>query len=328
MTGRLAHRSEQFGLLAIVAVCFAIFEFHHQMFLLPGTLDGGWIEGELAATLDGTYAAPFQYRVLAPWIIEAFRDLGLTTYGAVGALDALSIAGGATIGIVAFRRRGMGWALPAGAAWLAMLGIGAAFWPKFETYPSFAVVSAMVLLLVDDRLPRWPLVPLAVLQALLRTDHLLALAVGFWLLGRAGGRRADRVAAIGLASAGVVGTVGMKLAYPDAEYPEHFPLLQLGENLTGHPLAVVFVLVAVPVFPLVVGGRRLLSTSRGRLGFAFLAPHLAQVAMTFFVGRLNEIRIELPFVWSTAMGAVLLWQELADGDAADDRSEVTVTAVG
>jgi hypothetical protein len=69
-----------------------------------------------------------------------------------------------------------------------------------------------------------------------------------------------------------------------------------------------------------------LSTPRGRLGLAFVAPHLAQVAMTLFVGRLNEIRIELPFVWSTAVGAVLLWQVLADDDA-DDRSEVTGTAV-
>lgn len=319
----------RFGLVAVGGVSILVFAFHQRLFLDRFGRPGGLFEAELEATIAGTYAAPFQYRMLAPLTVDALRDLGLDVHQSTTVVVATSLVAAGVLGVVLFSRAERTWALAAAAAWLAVIGVGAAFWPKPETYPAMAVLTAAAILLVDDRLPRWLLVPLALALAGLRTDLVWVLGVAFgarWLLDR---RKADLLTAAGLVAGGGAATLALMAIYPDAEYPERFPLFQLWYNLRGESVVVLAVLLVLPLYPLMAFGlRRLLAGRDGRLGLVLVAPHVAEVVLTAVVGRVMEVRIFLPLVWPTALGVVLLWQQGLRHLASERVDDVPMTVSG
>jgi hypothetical protein len=241
------------------------------------------------------------------------RDSGLSTYEATLILDLVCIAAGGLLGIKVMQRAGRGWALGAASGFLALLAIGAAWFPKPETYPTYAVYTAATLAFVADR--RWPIVALALPLCFMRTD--LVLCLGLTVIGAAWATRSRRDAAFGAGLVALSGaaTIALMLAF-DASYDGD--VSQLEFNRRPEVVLVGIGLLAVPLAPVILGGGWLLVRSeRGRRGAALVAPLLALFAMTVVIARLDEVRIFLPLVWSTALGSVLLW-EAALADTEDD----------
>jgi hypothetical protein len=305
------------------AVWLGLLLMYERVWLRPRDVSGD-LETWAQAVVDGTSAAPYQFRLLVPHLVVGLHDaLGWSVGQATIAVDVVAMAVAVAATAVLLRRLALeAWVLPI-ALYGATLGIGLLWWGKFETVTAFAGVAiALVGIVSDEARTRWAcLLPAAVILTGTRTD--LLIAVGVALLARwrwAGRRPADLAAGLLLGAAGAVATLALKAAYPDAAYPDGVSLVQVAHNL--QPL----VLLTLVAFLLPALGPWLLADRQPALRAALdadrealvplLALVLAEVAATLVVGRVEEVRLLFPLATALGLLGVVGWRALLQPRAA------------
>lgn len=291
---------------------FGAFSFYVRVWLQPRDATGELLDWA-RATVDGTSAAPYQYRVLVPHLQVWLHDhVGWSGAAAQGAIDAVALAVGIVAIAAILRRLHLEvWTL-AVAAYGAALSIGLVWWGKSESITAFAATSVAVWAIGEEGRRRWwALGPAALVLAGTRTDLLLALGVA--LLARwawAGRRRGDALAGVAVGAFGVLATVALKAAYPDAAYP--VAVVQVAHNLQPMVLLTLLAFVAPALGPWLLTDReptvhRALEVHRATVVPA-LALVAAEVASLLVVGRVEEVRLLFPLAGSLGVLAVLGWR--------------------
>lgn len=301
---------ERVGTSMAVAVGLLMYGFYDRLYLGPVTASpGGYLESWIDQVSRGEHFAPYQYRFLVPYLIDALRDGGVAFGRAVRLVDLTAIMAGTALGIALFRRQRSATWLAAGALWTGLIVIGISLYPKPETFPSYAALTACYLVLADRRANPLVLLPLAALLLGMRTDLVAALGAGFAVRSRTTARRRDDLATAALlvVTAGAA-TVALLAVFPDAEYEPAAGFLQLRYNADGDTTFIAVAALFLPFAPLLSANRRRIVAVADPVALALLAPLVAEVAVTAVVGRLDEIRIYLPFAWGTALGGAMLWR--------------------
>lgn len=297
------------GAVAAGLVSFLVLAFYDRLVLGPLTLDAGDpIPTFVRAVADGSAAAPYQYRPFVPWFLDWMWDAGVGLHSGAYLVDLVAVGASVLGAVVLFRRAGEPALLLPATGWVAVLGIGIAFYPKPETFPSLAVTTFGLVVLADRRLPRPWLVPVAVLLAGMRTDLIAAIGVGFVVRARLGGRSSkDLACGAALLATSVAASVAWTLVYPDARYDSTAGFVQVRYNADVDVLLVAAAVLALPVLAIVRSVRsQPLDHPDVVLGLPLVAPLLFEVASVAVVGRLDEIRIFLPLGWGAALGMLLL----------------------
>lgn len=300
--------------LAALAVWGGLFSLYLKVWFNPRVADGSLVQGA-QRVWNGTQEAPFQYRFVVPDLIVGLSRLFGTGIGPTAkAVDAVNLALGAVLLDRLLRRLGIGeWTLPA-ALYGGFLGVGLLWWAKFETLPAFAVMALATTVLVGDHRRR-PALLLACALVLcgMRTD--LVLALGVALLARwrwADRRRIDLQLGLAIGALGVTATAVLARAFPDARYPADTDVIQLIHNVNPAIwlTALAFLAPAVLPYALCPDGPRMraaLSPHRALL-VTLGALVTAEVALTFLVGRVEEVRLYVPLLAPLAVLGVLGWQ--------------------
>lgn len=300
-----------------VAAWLGLLLMYERVWLRPRDVSGD-LEVWARAVVDGTSAAPYQFRLLVPHLVVWLHDtLGWSVGQAAITVDAVAMAAAIAATAVLLRRLRLEvWVLPV-ALYGAALGIGLVWWGKFETITAFAGVTiALVGIVTDDARTRWAcLLPAAVILTGTRTD--LLIAVGVALLARwrwAGRRPADLAAGLVLGAAGAVATLGLKAAFPDAAYPDGVALVQVTHNLQPLVLLTLVAFLLPALGPWLLAERQpalrgALDADRGAI-VPLLALVLAEVAATLVVGRVEEVRLLFPLATALGILGVVGWRAL------------------
>jgi hypothetical protein len=288
--------------------------------------------------LRGTADAPQQYRIGVPWVADLLRRHGhmglrhgLTLIDLVCAVVAVSLLFSVFEHSRVYRAASetARWFGAAAFVFLIQFYFAWITWyQRPETMASTAVVAA-TLWLLTVRLPlpgtaatvvaSAAMVVLAGVQGFIRPDVIFAVHLGVLVvcLTRSGdgfvlarGAQAATSAAAVLVAGGIQYTL-MHLVYPHAGYGTT-RVFELVQNLTNPLGWVPFVLFLLPWSWLVTS----LIRRRARAevpGLALVAGSAIYMAMWFVVGRIEEVRIFLPFaVGLTPLTCVCAMERWAD----------------
>jgi hypothetical protein len=208
-------------------------------------------------------------------------------------------------------------------AWLLWL-------QKPETLPATMLVAVMLWLWQSAKISvavrAFFIVLLSLLLATFRADVACLLNAGvlLYVLARRGKLSFPRAIAIGVSAIGMVIAAGIQLwlmhvAFPHAGYG-NVKMLQLWPNLKHATRWPPFVLFLLPlVWMLVEVGRR--RFAKDAAGLAFLAGALLYALLWVTIGKIDEVRIFIPFALSlTPLTVELAMSQLEQLSAPDDHS--------
>jgi hypothetical protein len=267
--------------------------------------------------LNGTAFAPAQYRVgvvLAAHFLAHTLRYGLTfidlVSGFVAVFGLLSLLRRSEV----YQKAGVAGQWFASAAFILLVQFYFAWvvwYQRPETLPNSALI-VLVLLLLTRRFPvanaggqvltAVCMLALAAIQGFVRADVAVALHLGVLLvcLTRAGAgmalpRTAQAVTSVlAILLAGGIQYYLMRVVYPQANYGDT-PPFQLILNFTDHSEAPTFLLFIVPyAWTVWILLRKMRDLVRGADG-ALLAGSAVFLGMWFMLGRIQEVRIFLPF---------------------------------
>jgi hypothetical protein len=271
--------------------------------------------------LRGTADAPQQYRIGVPWVADLLRrhgHMGLRHGFTLVDLFCTVVAVYLLLGL--FERMRVVRAASETARWFAAAAFvflmqyyftWITWYQRPETMASAAVLVA-TLWLLTVRLPMGKassmvatsaaMLLLAAVQGFIRADVIFAAHLGVLLvcLTRAGdGFSLPRwvqagTSALAVLIAGGVQFYLMHVVYPDARYGST-RVFQLGRNLTEPIGMVPFVLFLLPWGWVMMTLLRRRTTEVNSSSWAMLAGSAIYVAMWVVVGRIEEVRIFLPY---------------------------------
>ena len=313
------------------ALAGAFYHYATLTILVPGSK--GAFGGAIHAIVDGQADAPYQYRFLVPCVLVWLTDhahLALDT--AASLVDGVALATGAVIGVAMLRRSGLGlYAWPA-LLYCGLLILGPTAYYKPETMVAFACTTA-ALLALERRPPTegwwssravWPALVIATLVLIgCRTDLLFALGVGFAVRWRKTREQADLVAATALLAVGVVATVALVHAYPDAHYPRGLGVVQLAYNVDSVQLCVLGFFLAAAIGPLIAvrGATPLAVAARAVASerLPVIALIATEVTATLVVGKIDEIRLIFPVGLALAWVGADVWRAVLSSVEIEER---------
>ena len=289
------------------------FVFYLRVWLEPWDLRGH-LAGNVDAVTGGVAAAPFQYRILVPYVMDWMHEsLGWNYFAAEMIVDFIALAIGVTAIHLILRRLEIEQWLPLVALVGSFIQIGNMWWGKTETYAAFGAGSVALWALLRDEKSRWlPLGLAAVVLAGTRSDLLIALgiaSVARWVF--TGRELRDLIAGVSLAAVGVASTIAFKLAYPDANYDENVGLFRISYNLELTHLLVTAMFL-IPIFGPFLLWRsqpelRTIVWSERRWLVPVIALCIAQIGAVLVVGQADEIRLFFPIAGALAMVAIAGW---------------------
>jgi hypothetical protein len=277
-----------------------------QRWFIQGMPGFGYDTWVAESTVNGTAIAPNQYRFLMPWTDHLLASVtGVPLPTAILAADAVLLV--VVLGLLhrlSQRLAAPGLMLAAAAAW--------AYWcSKLDHWDAevmllTAVVTAVTLLLLDDRPRSLLLLALGIVVCGARTDYAAGLGLVVFAVGV---RRRQAVTAstgVAVAVAALAATyVLTHLMYPHAHYA--VALQQWPFNLTPG----VWMMVLTFYGPLLLIPAVFAAQRRALPPMVFvIAWFLVEFAATFVVGRVEESRIFMPFAPALAVAALGAWREL------------------
>lgn len=255
----------------------------------------------------GTANAPDQYRPLVPQVSALLATFAPLRH-VVLLIDTTAVAVGAGAVAVFLHRLGTLRAFPIAAGVFAFWLNTSLYHPRPETFWAFALISAGAALLATDRRNLLGLALVGVLLLGIRADYTAALGVTLILVSlRSRQPRPGMLGAFLLLSAAAA-TIAWTHVYPRATYPDGTAVVQLGYNLNSQSLLTAALFVGpVLLVPLLLLRRR-----REVPGWPVVAWFGAEVAATMMVGRIEEIRIFLPFAGAVGAVAAVAYLALRD----------------
>lgn len=289
-----------------VVVFVGCFARVRQRWFIQGMPGFGYDTWVAQTTLNGTAIAPNQYRVLMPWtdhLVATATGVPLPT--AIVTVDAVLLV--VVLGLLhrlSQRLAAPGIMLAAAAGW--------AYWcSKLDHWDPevmllTAVVTAVILLLLDDR-PRYlPLLALGIVVCGARTDYAAGLGLVVFAVGVRRRQAATASTGVAIAAAALAATYLLThVMYPQAHYV--VAVQQWPFNLTPG----VWVMVATFYGPLLLIPAVLAAQRRTLPPLVFvIAWFLIEFAATFVVGRVEESRIFMPFAPALAVAALMAWRAL------------------
>ena len=273
---------------------------------------------------SGQVEAPGQYRI-GIWdaVLWMHRWLHLKPYDALTLIDVFCVAGSLWVGLRLLRSLDFYQSAPSSVRWLANVGafslaeyyIVWGYWYQTgATMPSvlFVVLSMALVygaILRDRMLARCLLICLGIIQAFIRADVAVILHAGIFLAYFFGTKRAafpDRrpQAVTSLLIALLAGGVQLYLMFvrfPNARYGAG-GVVRVTENL--HPEMLLTMLLGLFPYWVLVG---LILSKRYKPDgptVALLASSALYLVVWFVVGRLEEVRIFLPFAFALVPATV------------------------
>lgn len=279
-----------------------------QRWFIEGMPGFGFTTWVAQTTIDGTAIAPDQYRPLMPWV-----DHLLAAVGHVPLPTGILLSDLALLVVVLVLLHHLESRLQAPGALLAGAAVWAYWVAKLDHWDPqvmllTAVVTAVALLLVDDRAPDGPILVLGLITCGARTDYAAGLGLVVVAIGVHHRRWRTTVIGLGLIVAAVVATLVLKdVLYPQARYD--VAVVQLPFNLTAGVWAMVLTFYgAVLITPVLVALRDRSVPPMAPVILWFLIQFVA----TFVVGRVEESRIFMPFAPALGVAAVLAYRRLSD----------------
>lgn len=329
-------------LLLAVVVGSSIFadywEYSRQYHANPGI----WTD-----IVRGTADAPQQYRIGVPKAADFIaRHAHLGLRHALTLVDLLSAAAAAILLYLLFERsdtyrrasNAVRWMGAAAFLFLLHLYLSWITWYQRPETLASACTLAATLVLASSRFPgvstagrssrALGILALAAIQGLIRADVAFAAHIGIVLacvVGRGQGLALGRklqaaTSAIALLLAGGIQFYLMHVVYPHATYGRS-PVIEVKENLTNPVGIATFVLFMIPCAWL---ASRVATTRKlpDAANFGLLLGSAVYFLMWFTVGRIEEVRIFLPF----AVALIPLTVEYAMRQFAEGAAGETCTA--
>lgn len=266
----------------------------------------GHLESQLRSLAHGTYAAPYQYRVLVPvveYVLATRTALGFL--GATMLVDTVALLAGVALLYVLLRRSGLADRFAVAMVHVALWGIAAVSLAKPETFTAFAMVNAAVIaFLWPERcwsgVLRWTS---AAVLALSRPELVLVVAVLHLVRWWTARSPVDLRRGVALAATSLGATLTLMTVYAGARYNPGNSTFQLGHNLRPSTLLPVLCWFALPLGPALAGRVRRLSTDE-RLLLLGLGVSFAMACVT---GMIDEIRLFFPTSGALSLIGVRLW---------------------
>ncbi|HKO17479.1 MAG TPA: hypothetical protein VJU82_01195 [Acidobacteriaceae bacterium] len=297
--------------------------------------------------IRGTADAPQQYRIGVPKLADFIaRQAHFGLRHALTLIDLLSAAIAAILLYVLFERsdtyrrssNAVRWMGAAAFLFLLHLYLSWITWYQRPETLASACTLAATLALASSRFPAagtngrgsraLGMLALAAIQSLIRADVAFAAHIGMVLACIAGhgqglalGRKLQAATSvISLLLAGGIQFYLMHVVYPQATYGRS-PVIEIKENLTNPVGIVAFLLFMIPCIWL---ASRVAATRRPPDGanFGLLLGSAVYFLMWFAVGRIEEVRIFLPF----AVALIPLTVEYAMRHFVEGAADETCTA--
>lgn len=285
------------------------FLFHYYLLVISPAFYNGTIMDAYTRVASGNEYAPFQYRILMPWLVTTFVDLDiLSARHVVLVVEGVSLILGSIFLVKAAYMIGGFYSPTIVTLYVVFWGFGTILYPKPETFIAYAAVNlAVITFLQRSRtLAVFPIVIFVL--SLTRSDLLVTLAIPYmvrWLLYS---RRTDLGLAITIGLAGIC-VVGILMYVYSPTYPPGVSAIQIWYNLNPLRLMIPAIFFAPVVCPLVRKLRRqgFLTIASDKTNPLLLWP-LAYFILTLILGRIDEVRLYFPFAGFLGMtGMSALW---------------------